>query len=353
MPTGKEVVALAVPRSPIQVSIQKWTLNNRRVSETPGDSLNQKRSGRAFSKVRWTANSQLAGVLSHRGQKNSLVAKRPLAVSGYPDPPPLQLRLGDSGRQGTRKSGTFRLNRNTEGPKQFRNHRFRGRKLDRNSTSSREPGVRVRVEKERYVPKSRNSTSPHSLVQGYLSESFKRIIMTTLRPLKRFVTENNAQGKAVFSKQIDEDLAMNELKQLPLQGSSLPAKMGLGYATNEFPAKLAGAKDVKTYEGYLKKGPGISIDNGTVFRFLDFPPGSISEMHRTKSLDYGVVIEGSVVAGLDSGETRVLHRGDSCVQRATNHDWKNASDTEWARVMFVLLDTEPDWDSSEGNFRNE
>ncbi|KAL6247544.1 hypothetical protein RBB50_005890 [Rhinocladiella similis] len=170
--------------------------------------------------------------------------------------------------------------------------------------------------------------------------------MATLRPLKRFITEHDAQGKAVFSKHIDEDLPLNDLKQLPLRGSSLSAKMGLGYATNEFPARLAGGKDVSTYDEYLKKGTGISIDNGTVFRFLDFPPGSSSDMHRTKSLDYGVVIEGSVIAGLDSGETRVLHRGDSCVQRATNHDWKNASDTEWARVMFVLLDTKPDWDSS-------
>lgn len=166
--------------------------------------------------------------------------------------------------------------------------------------------------------------------------------MGTLRPLKRFITDHAENGRAVFSDRMNEDLALNELKQLPLQGTSIPAKVALAYATNEFPARFAGASDMGTYDEYLKNGVGVSIRNGSVFRFLDFPPGSKSPMHKTKSLDYGVVIEGSIIAGLDSGEMRVLHRGDSCIQRATNHDWMNASDTEWARMMFVLLDAEPD-----------
>jgi quercetin dioxygenase-like cupin family protein len=62
-------------------------------------------------------------------------------------------------------------------------------------------------------------------------------------------------------------------------------------------------------------------------------------MHRTISLDYGVVLEGKVECHLDSGEVKTLNRGDVCVQRATNHAWKNVSEG-WVRMMFVLLPSE-------------
>jgi quercetin dioxygenase-like cupin family protein len=64
-------------------------------------------------------------------------------------------------------------------------------------------------------------------------------------------------------------------------------------------------------------------------------------MHRTVSLDYGVVIEGEVELVLDSGETRVLRRGDVAVQRGTMHAWRNTSRTEWARMMYVLQECKP------------
>lgn len=43
---------------------------------------------------------------------------------------------------------------------------------------------------------------------------------------------------------------------------------------------------------------------------------------------------------LDSGETRLMHRGDVAVQRATMHAWRNTSQTEWARMIFVLQECE-------------
>lgn len=161
-----------------------------------------------------------------------------------------------------------------------------------------------------------------------------------LRPLKRFVTGLDPNGKAVFLKQVDDDLPLQELDQLPLEGTSEAAKVGLAYATNEFPAKLTDEQDLRTYEKFLTTPPGIAIKNGTIIRILEFPPGSHSPMHRTQSLDYGVVLEGSVKGGLDSGEFQILHRGDIMIQRATNHDWSNASETEWARMLFVLCDCE-------------
>lgn len=59
-------------------------------------------------------------------------------------------------------------------------------------------------------------------------------------------------------------------------------------------------------------------------------------MHRTETLDYGIVIEGEVVLVLDK-EERVLRPGDVVVQRGTNHAWANRSG-RMSRMVFVLLD---------------
>jgi quercetin dioxygenase-like cupin family protein len=67
-------------------------------------------------------------------------------------------------------------------------------------------------------------------------------------------------------------------------------------------------------------------------------------MHRTLSLDMGIVIEGEIELVLDSGETRLMKRGDLAVQRGTNHAWRNASaphEGRWARMFYVLQDAEP------------
>jgi quercetin dioxygenase-like cupin family protein len=64
-------------------------------------------------------------------------------------------------------------------------------------------------------------------------------------------------------------------------------------------------------------------------------------MHRTQSLDYGIVLEGTITSVLDSGEETVMKRGDVMVQRATMHSWRNDSTTEWARMIFCLQDIKP------------
>ena len=64
-------------------------------------------------------------------------------------------------------------------------------------------------------------------------------------------------------------------------------------------------------------------------------------MHRTHSLDYGLILRGRVDLELDGGEVLHLHSGDVIVQRGTNHLWFDPSHTEWTRVAFVLLDALP------------
>ena len=75
---------------------------------------------------------------------------------------------------------------------------------------------------------------------------------------------------------------------------------------------------------------------GTKIRMNVFPPGTISPMHRTQSVDYGIVVTGQVVLVLDDSE-RILNAGDVVVQRGTNHRWENRSGEE-ARMVFVLVD---------------
>ena len=68
---------------------------------------------------------------------------------------------------------------------------------------------------------------------------------------------------------------------------------------------------------------------GHLLRIIDiYPPqdgGKRTVMHRTKTLDYVVVIEGEVVLVLDDSEV-TLKQSDVVIQRGTDHAWENRSD---------------------------
>jgi len=114
------------------------------------------------------------------------------------------------------------------------------------------------------------------------------------------------------------------------------------YTTSEFPASLSNNKDLAAHDELLASGKlGLVNPQGTVCRMVDFAPGNEPIMHRTQSLDYGIVLEGEVEMELDSGEKKLLKRGDVAVQRATMHAWRNASKTEWCRMIFILQDCQP------------
>jgi naringenin degradation protein FdeH len=80
---------------------------------------------------------------------------------------------------------------------------------------------------------------------------------------------------------------------------------------------------------------------GTVIRIIDFEPGHLedglqSPMHRTESVDYGLVLEGEMVLVLPGSDV-FLRTGDVVIQRGTDHAWANRSDRP-ARMAFVLVD---------------
>jgi quercetin dioxygenase-like cupin family protein len=114
------------------------------------------------------------------------------------------------------------------------------------------------------------------------------------------------------------------------------------YTTSRFPVSMNGDHDIATHDTLMASDTlGLVNPHGTVCRMVDFAPNSEPLMHRTQSLDYGIVIEGAVELILDSGESRVMKRGDVAVQRGTIHAWRNVSETEWCRMIFVLQDCEP------------
>jgi mannose-6-phosphate isomerase-like protein (cupin superfamily) len=59
-------------------------------------------------------------------------------------------------------------------------------------------------------------------------------------------------------------------------------------------------------------------------------------MHRTQTVDYGIVLEGEITLVLDRAET-IIRAGDIVIQCGTNHAWANRSGTI-CRMAFILID---------------
>jgi quercetin dioxygenase-like cupin family protein len=82
---------------------------------------------------------------------------------------------------------------------------------------------------------------------------------------------------------------------------------------------------------------GTTLNGGSVIRIVDMLPGKESPMHRTNSIDYGIVLKGEVELELEDGHKRTIREGGVIVQRGTNHLWRNTSDAP-CRIAFVLIE---------------
>ncbi len=147
--------------------------------------------------------------------------------------------------------------------------------------------------------------------------------------------------------------------RMPLQPGPYGLQAANLWVTNSFPLGFSFKDDTAAIP------VGISpLDNGTKFRVVEFPPldaateakmepgflmkavGAVAParglpvthplMHRTRSVDYAVVLSGEIDMMLD--DTMVhLKPGDTIVQQATNHAWVNHG-KETCRILFVLMD---------------
>ena len=105
---------------------------------------------------------------------------------------------------------------------------------------------------------------------------------------------------------------------------AMPADIGVGETVEDMGARILGTPPP---------------ENGSRFIVMEFAPGVASELHRTETVDYIVVLSGEIDMAMDAS-TVTLRAGDVMVQRGTNHAWVNRGSAP-ARLAIVLLDARP------------
>jgi quercetin dioxygenase-like cupin family protein len=143
-----------------------------------------------------------------------------------------------------------------------------------------------------------------------------------LPPIQRVVTGHNDAGRAVFR---SEDVAPSKMI------SSGDASFLLIWTTETVPADNNDETD-----GRLRDA-GLTLNQGSVIRVVDMLPGKESPMHRTNSIDYGIVLKGEIELELDDGAKRTVREGGIIIQRGTNHLWRNVT-KEPTRIAFILIE---------------
>jgi quercetin dioxygenase-like cupin family protein len=83
--------------------------------------------------------------------------------------------------------------------------------------------------------------------------------------------------------------------------------------------------------------PVLPSNGGAVFRILELMPGTAPHMHKTETIDYIVVLAGTLSMLLDDGTELAMKPHDVMIQRATVHGWANRG-REPCRFATVVID---------------
>ena len=175
------------------------------------------------------------------------------------------------------------------------------------------------------------------------------------QPVRRVVTGHDTTGKAVVL--MDSATPNQKVRATGLVST-------LAWATDETPADISSTRDRAERDSGVAPPPV-----GSLLRVVDFPPlagdaaatldqsaihremglggtghgatghGAAARhpfTHRTRSIDYAIVLEGEIDMLLDDSEVH-LRAGDVLVQQGTNHAWVNNSNAT-CRIAFVLID---------------
>ena len=175
--------------------------------------------------------------------------------------------------------------------------------------------------------------------------------------IRRIVTGHDAQGHSIV---LSDGLPTN-IKQSPQRPGVVINNL---WMTDTMPAQTSGPQDATVKPMGLEPAAG-----GTNFRIVEFPPetdyinkvsaadaqkafGDLGAahaltgasgkkprhpfMHKTKTLDYAIVLSGEVYLVLDDSEV-LMKAGETCIQRATSHAWSNRSDKP-CTIAFILID---------------
>ncbi|EHK20643.1 uncharacterized protein TRIVIDRAFT_153987 [Trichoderma virens Gv29-8] len=162
-------------------------------------------------------------------------------------------------------------------------------------------------------------------------------------------THDPESGNAIFDKSVDSNV--------PFEGFPVPtgkpptSDYALAYSTTTFPVEglsphrvetpeAKANQDIKQYKSSLQNLSPLNPAGGTACTIVEVPYGNDIAMHRTVSLDYGVIIDGTTELVLDSGEKKTLKKGDVFIQRGTAHAWRNLTKQEdnggTLRIFFVF-----------------
>jgi mannose-6-phosphate isomerase-like protein (cupin superfamily) len=175
-----------------------------------------------------------------------------------------------------------------------------------------------------------------------------------LEPVRRVVTGVDKDSKSY----ILEDGVSPAIRKVEARPGYTVSNI---WVTGESPSPIDAPDSISAHVGVSPP------KRGTVIRVIDFPPepknpaefarmieATFSNlypdathkpdpsrhpgMHKTKTIDYAIVLQGEICAVMDKDETE-LRAGDILIQRGTNHGWANRSD-RICRVAFVLIDAE-------------
>jgi mannose-6-phosphate isomerase-like protein (cupin superfamily) len=150
---------------------------------------------------------------------------------------------------------------------------------------------------------------------------------------RRVITGHDEQGKSV----VLSDGTAPVFRRLDESGATFYEV----WATDGAPAPISRAEPSEPTARTLRVPPE---PKGTKIRVNEFLPGHLdtadlqSPVHRTETIDYGIVLEGSMVLVLDDEEVE-LAPGDVVIQRGTSHAWANRTDRV-AKMAFMLVDGE-------------
>lgn len=178
-----------------------------------------------------------------------------------------------------------------------------------------------------------------------------------MQTIRRVVTGHDENGVAIV---ISDGPTPNVVQP----GNRPGVALSNFWQTNSSPATVSGTEDTATQNFNLEPPP-----NGAIFRTVEFSPeaGWIDDldrktaresfasigaghaadptenpphplMHRTKTIDYAVVLSGEIYMVLDKSEV-LVRAGDVIVQRGTNHAWSNRSDAPCV-IAFILIDSQ-------------
>jgi mannose-6-phosphate isomerase-like protein (cupin superfamily) len=180
-----------------------------------------------------------------------------------------------------------------------------------------------------------------------------------VRPVRRIVTGHDSESRAT----VISDAPSPHIRTSPQRGGVAYTNL---WQTDRMPVPIYGPADPVS--------PAMNLEppvNGCNLRFVEFEPetphlarvdaagartafaamGGAGHaltqqagtkhpwMHRTKTVDYGIVISGEIYLVLDDQEV-LMRAGDVCIQRGTNHAWSNRSEKNCV-MAFVLIDGDP------------